>query len=133
MSGSTPIGEIMRRPPVIALLVASVLGLLLWFGLPLINIGGQQPLAGTSLRLGALLFVALCWGGANLLFARNGQRDGMWRAQAATRRAARTAERNAKIESRTATDTTAQRLLATDRLLRGHVSELPIFLLLGPK
>ena len=88
MSGATRIGEILRRPPVIALLAASVLGLLLWFGLPLIGMGEEHPLAGISVRLGALLFVALCWGGANLLLARNGQRDGIVRAEAATRRAA---------------------------------------------
>ena len=132
MSGATRIGEILRRPPVIALLAASVLGLLLWFGLPLIGMGEEHPLAGISVRLGALLFVALCWGGANLLLARNGQRDGIVRAEAATRRAARTAERAAKIDSRTATDTTARRLRATDRLLGGRTSDLPLFLLLGP-
>lgn len=132
MSGATRIGEVLRRPPVIALLAASVLGLLLWFGLPLIGMGEEHPLAGTSVRLGALLFVALCWGGANLLLVRNGQRDGIVRAQAATRRAARTAERAAKIDSRTATDTTARRLRATDRLLGGRTSDLPLFLLLGP-
>jgi len=132
MSGATRIGEVLRRPPVIALLAASVLGLLLWFGLPLIGMGEEHPLASTSVRLGALLFVALCWGGANLLLVRNGQRDGIVRAQAATRRAARTAERAAKIDSRTATDTTARRLRATDRLLGGRTSDLPLFLLLGP-
>lgn len=132
MSGLARIGETLRRPPVIALLVAFILGLLLWFGLPLIEIGGQQPLASTSVRLGALLLLALIWGGGNLLFTRNGQRDEILRAQAARRRAARTAERAAKITSRTATATIAQRFVAADRLLRGRGPELPVFLLLGP-
>lgn len=135
MSGLSSIRGTLRRPPVIALLAALALGLLLWFGLPLIAVGEERPLASASARLVALLLVALAWGAVNLLLARPGEPDEAARAEAARRRAAREAKRAARIAARAGTTQAAQRLAEADRLLRAlpdRGAGLPVFLLLGP-